>query len=70
LTETGSYNLHNTSNSSGPGHAYTSGMIVDNTVDPTSNTCGPNQNQTCGQAASIYFSYANDAVKLTQAQLQ
>jgi hypothetical protein len=49
---------------------YTSGMIVDNNVDPTSSTCGPNGNQTCAQAASIYFTYGNFAVKLTQAQLQ
>jgi hypothetical protein len=49
---------------------YTSGIIVDNTVDPTSSTCGPGGNQTCAQAASIYFTYGNDALKLTQAQLQ
>jgi hypothetical protein len=45
-------------------------MIIDNAVAPTATTCGPNQNQTCAQAASIYFSYGNDAVKLTQAALQ
>jgi hypothetical protein len=49
---------------------YTSGIIVDNSVDPASSTCGPNRNQTCAQAASIYFTYGNDALKLTQAQLQ
>ena len=49
---------------------YTSGIIVDNSADPTSSTCGPSGNQTCAQAASIYFTYGNDAIKLTQAQLQ
>jgi hypothetical protein len=49
---------------------YTSGMIIDNNVDPTSATCGPSKNQSCGQAASIYFSYGTNAVKLTQSQLQ
>jgi hypothetical protein len=70
LTTTGSYNLHATDNSSGPTYAYTSGTIVDNMVDPTSYTCGPNGKSTCAQAASIYFTYATDAIKLTQAQLQ
>jgi hypothetical protein len=70
LTATGSYNLHATDNASGPSYTYTSGTIVDNTVSPTSSTCGPNGNQSCAQAASIYFSYGIDAVKLTQAQLQ
>lgn len=49
---------------------YPSGMVVDNTVDPSSYTCGPNKNQTCAQASSIYFTIGNNAIKLTQAQLQ
>jgi hypothetical protein len=49
---------------------YTSGMIIDNNVNPNSNTCGPGGSQSCAQAASIYFTYGNDAIKLTQAQLQ
>lgn len=69
LTTTGSYALNTVGNSS-MYSGYTSGMIVDNNVDPTSSTCGPNGNQTCAQAASIYFTYGNFAVKLTQAQLQ
>jgi hypothetical protein len=60
----------NSTNNGAVQNAYTSGMIVDNTVDPNSNTCGPNGNQSCAQAASIYFTYGNDAVKLAQAQLQ
>ncbi len=49
---------------------YASGAIIDNWVDPNSNTCGPNKNQSCSQAASIYFSYGKNAVKLTQAELK
>jgi hypothetical protein len=67
LNVTGSYGLNNVNYVY---NDYTSGIIVDNTVDPTSSTCGPNGNQTCAQAASIYFTYSNDAIKLTQAQLQ
>jgi hypothetical protein len=48
----------------------TSGIVIDNYVSPTSTTCGPSANQTCAQAASLYFTYSNDAIKLTQAQLQ
>jgi hypothetical protein len=70
LTPTGSFNLLTTDNTSAPTNDYTSGMIIDNMVNPTSTTCGPNGNQTCAQAASIYFTYGNDAIKLTQAQLQ
>ena len=70
LTATASYGLNNVGNGASGYNDYTSGIIVDNTVDPTSSTCGPNGNQTCAQAASIYFTYGNDAIKLTQAQLQ
>ncbi len=71
LNVTGSYALNGVGNGNGGGYNnYTSGIIADNGVNPTSNTCGPNGNQTCAQAASIYFTYGNDAVKLTQAQLQ
>ncbi len=69
LPLTGSYAL-NTVNNSSLYNSYTSGMIVDNNVNPTSSTCGVNKNETCAQAASIYFTYGNDAIKLTQAQLQ
>jgi hypothetical protein len=69
LTETGSYGLNKVDNGAWYNN-YTSGIIVDNTVNPTSSTCGPDGKQTCGQAASIYFTYGNDAIKLTQAQLQ
>lgn len=72
LTSAASFNLATVGNSQQISEFsdYSSGMIIDNTVDPTSQTCGPNKNQTCGQAASIYFSYGKNAVKLTQAQLQ
>jgi hypothetical protein len=73
LPLTGSYNLASTANTSAPAHPtndYTSGIIVDNMVNPASSTCGPNADQTCAQAASIYFTYGTDAIKLTQAQLQ
>lgn len=49
---------------------YSTGMIIDNTVDPSSKTCGPNHDQTCGQAASIYLMYGTYAIKVTQAHLQ
>ena len=67
LTLNGSFNLDNVDYIY---NDYTSGIIIDNTVDPTSSSCGANRNQTCAQAASIYFTYGNDAIKLTQAQLQ
>ncbi len=67
LNLTGSYALNNVDYIY---NNYTSGIIIDNTVDPTSSTCGSSGNQTCAQAASIYFTYGNDAIKLTQAQLQ
>jgi hypothetical protein len=72
LTTTGSYSLANAGNNQGLGvsSTYSTGMIVDNNVDPTATTCGTNKNQTCAQAASIYFMYGTNAVKLTQAQLQ
>jgi hypothetical protein len=69
LTTTGSFAL-NTVGQSANFTNYTSGIVVDNAVPPTSNSCGPNGNQSCAQAASIYFTYGNDAIKLTQAQLQ
>jgi hypothetical protein len=67
LNLTGSYALNNVDYVY---YDYTSGIITDNEVNPTSSTCGPGGNQTCAQAASIYFTYGNDALKLTQAQLQ
>jgi hypothetical protein len=69
LTTTASFGLNSVGNNY-VYTGYTSGMIVDNNVDPTSSTCGPAGNQTCAQAASLYLTYANFAVKLTQAQLQ
>lgn len=70
LTTTGSYALNNVDNGGAGYNNYTSGIVIDNAVSPTSNTCGPSGNQSCAQAASIYFTYGNDAIKLTQAQLQ
>jgi hypothetical protein len=69
LNPTGSYGLEAIAQDA-QYNAYTSGIIVDNDVNPSSSTCGPSGNQSCAQAASIYFTYGNDAVKLTQAQLQ
>jgi len=69
LNVTGSYGLEAVAQDAFYNN-YTSGIITDNYVNPSSNTCGPSGNQTCAQAASIYFTYGNDAVKLTQAQLQ
>ena len=69
LTNTGSYNLASSHNNSAPYNASTSGIVVDNTVDPTSKTCGTGT-QTCGQTASMYFNYGVDAIKLTQSALQ
>lgn len=72
LTPTASFNLAlvGSSQQTSEYTDYTSGMIIDNSVNPNSNTCGPNKNQTCSQAASIYFSYGKNAVKLTQAELK
>jgi hypothetical protein len=70
LNPTGSYALNVLDNKNAPYSSYTSGIITDNVVNPNSSTCGPSGNQTCAQAASIYFTYGNDAVKLTQLQLQ
>jgi hypothetical protein len=69
LSGTGSYGL-NTVGNSALYSGYTSGIIVDNDVNPASSTCGPGGNQSCAQASSIYFTFGNEAIKLTQAQLQ
>jgi hypothetical protein len=70
LTQTANYGLNRAGNYQVPYASYSSGIIVDNNVSPTSNTCGSSGASTCGQAASIYFTYGNYAVKLTQAELE